>query len=66
MIAKITQRIKLYVTPTMLRNWADRMEKAWSSVQCGDSVVWSDISLDDNIDLSICFNQDELDREKRL
>ena len=64
MIAQVKQRIKLFVTPRLLRAWADRMEEKWPKMNCGDSVIWNDIVIDETTDLSICFNQDEMDREE--
>ena len=64
MIAQIKQRIKLFVTPRLLRAWADRMEEKWPRMKCGDSVIWNDIAIDETTDLTICFNQDEMDREQ--
>lgn len=55
--------IKLYVTPSLLRAWADGMEKKWPTLNCGDSVVWHEFIIDDDVDLAIIYDQDRMNGE---
>jgi len=62
-VAEVKQRIKLYVTPGLLRAWADGMEEEWPKLLAGDSTVWYDFIVDERVDISLCFDQDRMGEE---
>ena len=63
---KVKKLVKLYVTPKMLRNWADRMEAKWPKLVVGDSIVWNDFCLDQDTELHICYDQERMGREENV
>jgi len=60
---KVKKLVKLYVTPDLLRSWADGMERKWPTLTAGDSVVWHDITVDADIELHICYDQERMEKE---
>lgn len=60
---QVKKLVKLYVTPALLRAWADGMERKWPRLTLGESIVWHDIYIDENTELHICFDQDKMNRD---
>jgi hypothetical protein len=46
-----------------LREWANGMERKWPHMVCGESVVWLNLSVDKDVELQICFDQQRMDDE---
>lgn len=59
---QVKKLVKLYVTPSMLRAWADGMERKWPTLVAGSSIVWHDIPVDKDVELQICFDQEAMER----
>jgi hypothetical protein len=62
-IVEVKKLVKLYVTPSLLRSWADMMEKKWPNLHCGDSITWNEFIVDDEIDIAILYDQDRMHKE---
>lgn len=60
---EVKQLVKLWVTPALLRRWAEIMERKWPTLICGDSVIAHQFVVDDNVDIAICFDQNRMERE---
>ena len=62
---QVKKLVKLYVTPSLLREWANGMERKWPRMVAGESVVWHDIPVDKDVELQICFDQEKMEREEK-
>jgi hypothetical protein len=60
---QVKKLVKLYVTPSMLRSWADGMERKWPRMVAGESIVWHDMVVDNDVELQICYDQQKMDDE---
>ncbi len=62
MIAIIKPQVKLYVSPSLLRAWADQMEKGWPDISWGANVEFLTLESKD-IDVTICYDQEAMHRD---
>jgi len=65
-LVKLKPRVKLFVTPKLLREWADLCERKWKNATAGQSVVFHELDYYPDVDFALAWDQEEMHKLDRL
>jgi len=68
MDGRVDQVIKVYTTPSQLRELADEAEKKWPTLMCGDDATFKRVYLSTSIpivELHFLFDQSKMNEQTK-